>query len=321
MAGFHHDCEGRPPTHTFFYPWDEYDPEELRELAELCAGGWGEVELHLHHRDDTEDSLRDKLRAAVAAFVEHGLLTRWPDGRPAFGFVHGDWALCNSRGDGGRSYCGVNNELELLAQEGCYADFTFPAWRHTSQPRLVNRLYFASSRKDRPGGHLTGLPARVGGGTPGQMLMVQGPLVPHWRRGGRLPVAVDDGDLGAHHRYHPARLDAWVRAAIQVQGRPDRLFIKLHCHGAPDANRDALLNRDLPALFTDAESRFNDGSRYRLHYLTAREMANLIWATIDGAEVSPSDARHYRLPSPAVQGALVPGVTGDRPERVARTIG
>ncbi|HEY3281211.1 MAG TPA: hypothetical protein VGN26_02980, partial [Armatimonadota bacterium] len=29
MAGFHHDCEGRPPAHTFFYPWDEYDPEEL----------------------------------------------------------------------------------------------------------------------------------------------------------------------------------------------------------------------------------------------------------------------------------------------------
>ena len=32
---------------------------------------------------------------------------------------------------------------------------------------------------------------------------------------------------------------------IQVQGRPDRIFIKLHCHGAADANRHALLGEDL----------------------------------------------------------------------------
>src|SRR4051794_20032466 len=58
IAGRHRDAEGQPPAHGFFYPWDEFDPWEFERLAELCAAGWGEIDLHLHHRDDTEETLR-----------------------------------------------------------------------------------------------------------------------------------------------------------------------------------------------------------------------------------------------------------------------
>jgi hypothetical protein len=58
--------------------------------------------------------------------------------RIAYGFVHGNWALCNSRPDG--DWCGVNEELTVLAQTGCYADFTFPSAPSPTQPRMVNAV-------------------------------------------------------------------------------------------------------------------------------------------------------------------------------------
>ena len=47
------------------------------------------------------------------------------NGRVVFGFIHGNWALDNSRPDG--KYCGLNNEITLLRDLGCYADFTMPS--------------------------------------------------------------------------------------------------------------------------------------------------------------------------------------------------
>ena len=38
------------------------------------------------------------------------------------------------------------------------------------------------------------------------------------------------------------------------------------------------------ALYTDAETLYNDGRKFRLHYVTAREMFNVIRATEEGVE-------------------------------------
>ena len=55
----------------------------------------------------------------------------------------------------------------------------------------------------------------------------------------------------------------------------------------------------MDALFTDAEARYNDGKRYRLHYLTAREMFNVVKATEAGiADIETS--RDWLLPPPAM---------------------
>ena len=65
----------------------------------------------------------------MSRFIEtlagrHGLLRRHR-GKLAFGFIHGNWALDNARPDG--RWCGLNNEITLLRDLGCYADFTLPA--------------------------------------------------------------------------------------------------------------------------------------------------------------------------------------------------
>src|ERR1043165_6504414 len=51
LGGFR-DSDQRPPRHSFFYPVEEYEPEWLDALAELCRQGYGEVEVHLHHDND-----------------------------------------------------------------------------------------------------------------------------------------------------------------------------------------------------------------------------------------------------------------------------
>ena len=96
------DSDGRPPRHTFFYPIEMYDETELDALAGPCRLGLCEVEIHLHHDGDTSENLkRTLLTFKEVLAVRHGLLARHRETRAlAYGFVHGVWALDNSRPEG-----------------------------------------------------------------------------------------------------------------------------------------------------------------------------------------------------------------------------
>jgi hypothetical protein len=298
IADRHGDSSGRPPTHSFFYPYDEMEPGELRDLAALCAAGYGELEIHLHHSDDTSQTLREKLRSAVEQWREVGALGGWPEtGRPAFGFIHGNWALDNSRIEAGQNFCGVNDEISVLAEVGCYADFTFPALAHMAQPRQANSIFYAQDDPRRPKSHDRGIPVRVGGHPSGHLMIIQGPLCLQRRRGRWLPRP-EDGDVTGGHPATPERVDAWARTALHVQGRPEWVFVKVHTHGASDRNLAGLLGGGFDALFTDLEQRYNDGQRWRLHYVTAREMYNIIKAAEAGRTGNPSDHRDFSITSP-----------------------
>ena len=57
----HRDSEGRALKYAFFYPEEEYCKYDIEVLSELCRAGYAEVEIHLHHDNDTPDNLRHKL--------------------------------------------------------------------------------------------------------------------------------------------------------------------------------------------------------------------------------------------------------------------
>jgi len=160
LASRHRDADGVHPQHTFFYPEEEYRVEHLDEIAALCRAGFGEIEVHLHHDNDTEAGLREKITRFVGVLHErHGALPVDPaTGRPAFGFIHGNWCLDNSRADG--RWCGLNNELILLRELGCYADFTLPSAPSDTQTATANRIYYATDDPDAPKSHDTGAPVR-----------------------------------------------------------------------------------------------------------------------------------------------------------------
>jgi hypothetical protein len=283
LARRHADATGRPPQHTFFYPEEEYLPEHLDRLAELCRDGFGDVEVHLHHDGDTAQGLREKLTRFKTVLRErHGLLhLNDRTGEVEYGFVHGNWALDNARPDG--RWCGVNDELTVLRQTGCYADFTLPSAPSDTQTSTINSIYYASDDPARPKSHDTGVPVEVGRPPSGDLLIIQGPLTLNWRsrKWGLLP-RIENGELSREAPPTPQRAGLWVRQHIQVRGKPEWVFVKLHTHGAQEQNFEVLLGEPMDRLLSHLEARYNDGVRYRLYYVTARELYLLVKAAETG---------------------------------------
>jgi hypothetical protein len=295
------DVDGVPPKQTFFYPIEQYDPEILERLATLCRETGSEVELQFHHHDDTAEGVAAALKEGVERYLSHGFLSRDPSGNARFGFVHGNWALDNSDPRG--INCGVDRELEVLRAAGCYADFTMPSAPHPTQTRIINSLYYARET-DRPKSHDNGIHAEVGstGGLrdqPDQLLCVQGPLALNFekRKWGVLP-RLENAELSGANPPSIERFNLWKRQGICVRNRPNWVFIKIHTHAA--------LERNMPALLGDPAHRFHEAlatelsGGIRLHYVSAREVANLIHAAEDGYTGNPKDYRDLLLGPPEI---------------------
>jgi hypothetical protein len=93
------------------------------------------------------------------------------------------------------------------------------------------------------------------------------------------------------------RLRHWLGASVTVQGRPDWIFIKIHTHGAPEHNADVLLGDVMRRFHSSILHQVRDQGMH-LHYVTAREMANIVRAAEDGATGDPGAYRDYWLPPP-----------------------
>lgn len=271
------DSEGRNPRHTFFYPIEEYDEEILDMLARLCSQGYGDVEIHLHHDNDTEEGLREKLLEFKRLLYERHRLLRKDikTGEIVYGFIHGNWALDNSRKDG--KWCGVNSELSILKETGCYADFTMPSAPSDTQTSKINSIYYAKDDVKNPKSHNRGIDVTGGKKPDGDLMIIQGPLSLNWgnRKWGIFPK-IENGEISYNNQPTPERIDLWIRQHIHVKGKPDSIFIKVHTHGAHDKNMDFLLNDGLDMLYRNIEEKYNDGSNYILHFVTAWEMYNVI---------------------------------------------
>jgi len=168
------DADGLTPRHSFFFPGDQYHPRLLDRLTALTCAGHGEVELHLHHEGDSRASLREKLLESLERIGSHGHFARDAGGRMRYAFIHGNWALANGRPDG--RCCGVDDELVVLFETGCYADFTFPSAPDESQPNIVNRIYWPEGDLRRARCYERGRRARVGERCHDRILIIQGPL-------------------------------------------------------------------------------------------------------------------------------------------------
>ncbi|HJZ54353.1 MAG TPA: hypothetical protein VKE74_05320 [Gemmataceae bacterium] len=295
LGGFT-DSDGRPPRHSFFYPIETYHADHLDALGELCRQGYGEIEVHLHHDNDTADNLRARLTGARELFAtRHRQLARdRRTGETRYGFVHGNWALDNSHPEA--RCCGVNNELDVLRQTGCYADFTMPSAPHRAQTRTINSIYYAVDDPARPKSHDTGTP--VGSGPPpaDSLMMIQGPLVLNWssRKWGVLP-RVENGCIQGNQPATIGRVKDWLRARVQVPTRPDWCFVKLHTHGANEQNMPVLLGEPMVRFHRDLARLAAENPMFQYHYVSAREMYNLARAAEDGWAGSVADARDYEL--------------------------
>ena len=133
------------------------------------------------------------------------------------------------------------------------------------------------------------------------MLMIEGPLA--------LALRAGAGPGAAHRerRDHRRRSAPRPRACapgssqnIHVEGRPEWVFVKVHTHGAPETQAASLLGDGGRTLHDALTTRYNDGKRWTLHYVTAREMFNVAIAAMDGKTGDPGAFRDYVLPPPPV---------------------
>ncbi len=290
MAAPFRDASGRPPRHSFFFPGEEYRPEFLDGLATLAKGGFGEVEVHLHHDNDTAATLRPQLVQTLTDLARHGHISRGPDGRYQWAFIHGNWSLANSRPDG--RWCGVDDELPLLFELGCYADFTFPSAPDGCQSDQVDLIYWPTGDLTKRKSFAQGARARVGEMKDDRLLMITGPLalVRERRR-----VRLENGALTGEDPPTRSRVKSWAAQNIHVEGRPEWVFVKVHTHGSIESTAASLLG--------DGSRVMHEALRelpYKLHYVTAREMYNVAAAAMAGKGGEPSDYFDFAIPPPPV---------------------
>jgi hypothetical protein len=291
------DHDNTPFRHTNFYPAEQYHPVLLNQLADLQAEGLGEVEIHLHHgvhSPDTAENFRQVLETFRDTIVsEHQCLSREsPDGKPQYAFVHGNWALANSADN---RWCGVDSEMQILKDTGCYADLTLPSAPHVSQVARLNAIYNCGHDLTKRKPHRSGPSLRVGE-EPSLPVMLTGPLVFDWsRRKFGLVPRLENSALTAKFVMTPSRLERCRNARIAVRGRPDWVFIKMYCHGFFDADQPAVIGAVMRRALEDCLELAERTSRFKLHFATSREAYNMIIAATDNQTGEPGEYRDYRL--------------------------
>jgi hypothetical protein len=295
------DHDGTPFRHTNFFPAEQYEPPLVEALSHLQRDGYGEVEIHFHHgvdQPDTAENTRHMLETFRDTLAEeHKCLARVvgenSTSQPKYGFVHGNWALANS--SGGR-FCGVDSEMQILADTGCYADFTLPSVPFQSQVPRINSIYQCghSLMEARP--HRSGRSLKVGDNL-ALPIIFTGPLVFDWTRRVRgLPIPrVEEGGLQQNYPLTMDRFKRWRSAGIGVKGRPDWVFIKLYSHGFFDWDQDLMIGEQMKRFMSEVLENAARTGEFNVHFASAREAFNMVMAAVDGRQGEPGAYRDYKL--------------------------
>ncbi len=322
MAARHVDSDGKAFQHSWFMLapanwfdfWGDGTPPNFAPLDnyaikfnEATYAGVGEIDYHLHH-GVTNEAARTEA-TAVAEVIDwtnqasermqaHGAwITAEATPQRAFGFVHGMWALDNTRNPNGYyQWCGVNAELALLSSLGVYAEFTFPAWG-PMEPLNPDTIFYAQD-DPLPGSYKN--PANiqevaVGVAPYGDLMIIQGPNT-------NTNIGFRAGAGAYNHAATLARMNEWVSHDIKVVGQDDWIFVKVYTHGcfgriSEDAtSRDYQWGTVMENFLTDIETAYRDANGWDLHYASAREMYNIAKAAEAGMTGNPGDYRNFEIP-------------------------
>ena len=245
----------------------------------------------------------DKLSAGLDLGNQYGaMLTAESEPQRRFGYIAGNWSLDNGSRDPSKKWLQYGNWR--ASRLGLFLPITrFPAIGNRAQPRMVNSLYYADDCP-QPKSYDRGTPVSVHGST-GDLMICQGPVFVDWR----MPY-IETAAIESFALPKASRMNGWLNANVHVAGRPEWKFIKLHTHGTQSV--DAWFGGDFERMFAEMEARWNRPP-YRLHYVTAREMFNIVKAAEAGCSGNPADYRDFVIPKPAnrwfpLQRALEVGV-------------
>jgi len=296
MVSKYRDFDGVKPQHTWFYALDLTNEEELKAIKPLVDEGFGEVELHWHHSHKSSQQFELDLKNGLEVFHKYGYMKSYNNStHSSFSFIHGNWSLNNSRGE---EFCGINNEIEILKKYGCYGDFTFPAMFSPAQPKYVNKITYTNLDTINKSYNHARISEVGKYETDDEFMIMQGPLAINfkdWRH--KWHPTIENGDINGDFTQNSSkRIDCWIRQNIHVKNNPDWIFVKIFCHGAQDYK--SLCSESTAQMYEYLGDKYNDGKKYRLHYVTARECYNIVKAAENGKTGNPNKYRDFIIPHP-----------------------
>jgi hypothetical protein len=271
------DSAARPPQYTFFFPQEEYDDSFLEPLAEMVHNGIADVEVHIHHDREGRQNFIDRISDFCHTLNSRYRLLHASGDKIRFGFIHGNWALDNSLGND--RWCGLNDEIQILRDLGCYADFTMPSGDSETQSRMLNKIYWCVDDPQRPKSYDTGVPVVAGKPGSGDLLMIPGPFGLRW--GERMLPRMETGELAHNDPPTKHRVKRWFDLAPRIGSD---LFIKLYTHGSQERNSDLLLGSG--ALKKTFELAMAEAVKRQcgLYFVTAWQMYRAIDAVERGTD-------------------------------------
>jgi len=303
ISANHHDSQGRNFQYSWFYPIDNFDTEIISYLADASREGFGEIEVHWHHKHTSSDAFEADLQDGLSWFTKVGALISEPGGSPHWAFIHGNWALDNSRI---KTMCGISDEISIFRRNGCYSDMTFPALGTSGQPHMINRIYYAKDTPERKS-YDTGVVSTVNVETDG-LLMLPGPLGLNLKNPlilieyGALDDSEGSGFSGKLNKpgeyadyFKTDRVHLWNKLGIGVEGRRDWVFVKIHAHGMQ--HQDVVLGGAMDQMLSSVEE-YCQSHCIKLHYITAREACNLVWAAERNLTGDPQQYYDLVVPQP-----------------------
>jgi hypothetical protein len=185
--------------------------------------------------------------------------------------------------------------MQILAETGCYVDMTYPtAAFHPAQIAKLNSLYECALPLDQAAPQRRGRNLQADRPITVFPFIVQGPWMLDFDRNSHSGFGrLDNGALTGRNAPSLRRLALWKKAAVTVTGRPDWLFIKLHTHGMDPVDSENVLRAPMQQFLAALIGGATDRNEI-LHFVSAREMANILLAGCDGREGNPGDYRDYR---------------------------
>ncbi|MEI9896304.1 MAG: hypothetical protein WDN28_21180 [Chthoniobacter sp.] len=94
---------------------------------------------------------------------------------------------------------------------------------------------------------------------------------------------------------------------MAVEARPNWVFVKLHTHGARPDNTRMLLGEPMRAFHRSLAKLAAKDPSLRFHYVTARELVNILHAAEAGHSGNPDqfrDFRYRRVTSSQTEGSM-----------------
>jgi hypothetical protein len=77
------------------------------------------------------------------------------------------------------------------------------------------------------------------------------------------------------------------------------VFVKIHTHGTQERDIDTLLGDPTVKMYEYLASYYNDGKKHCMHFVSSREMYNIVKAAEAGKGGSPNAYRDFLIPKPS----------------------